>query len=54
MSSAHGIAGLELSGHLAKEKWHVGGDELVRMLVGAIRSGAGAPWGPRPRTGLVS
>ncbi|MEU8637072.1 TetR/AcrR family transcriptional regulator [Amycolatopsis sp. NPDC048633] len=39
MSSAHGIAGLELSGHLAKEKWTVDGDELVRMLVTAIRPG---------------
>lgn len=39
LSSAHGIAGLELSGHLAKEKWRVGGDEIVRMLVDAIRSG---------------
>ena len=38
MSSAHGIAGLELSGHLAKEKWEVGGEQLVRMLVDAIRS----------------
>jgi len=39
MSSAHGIAGLELSGHLAKEKWKVGGEQLVRMLVDAIGSG---------------
>jgi AcrR family transcriptional regulator len=39
MSSAHGIAGLELSGHLAKEKWQVDGDQLVRMLVEAIRPG---------------
>ncbi len=39
MSSAHGIAGLELSGHLAKEKWKVGGEQLVRMLVDAIESG---------------
>lgn len=37
MSSAHGIAGLELSGHLAKDKWQVDGEELVRMLVDAIR-----------------
>lgn len=37
MSSAHGIAGLELSGHLAKEKWQVGGEQLVRMLVQAIQ-----------------
>lgn len=39
MSSAHGIAGLELSGHLAKEKWTVDGDELVRTLVAAVRPG---------------
>jgi hypothetical protein len=39
MASAHGIAGLELSGHLAKEKWKVGGEQLVRMQVDAIRSG---------------
>jgi AcrR family transcriptional regulator len=39
MSSAHGIAGMELSGHLAKEKWGVDADRLVRMLVDAIRSG---------------
>lgn len=38
MSSAHGIAGLELSGHLAEEKWQVDGDDLVRMLVDAVRS----------------
>lgn len=37
MSSAHGIAGLELSGHLAKEKWTVDAEELVRMLVDAVR-----------------
>jgi AcrR family transcriptional regulator len=41
MSSAHGIAGLELSGHLAKEKWRVDGEQLVRMLVDAIRAGVG-------------
>jgi AcrR family transcriptional regulator len=41
MSSAHGIAGLELSGHLTKEKWTVDGDQLVRLLVDAVRSGAG-------------
>lgn len=39
MSSAHGIAGLELTGHLAKEKWQVDGEQLVRMLVGSIRAG---------------
>lgn len=39
MSSAHGIAGLEISGHLAIEKWKVSGDQLVHMLVDGIRSG---------------
>lgn len=43
MSSAHGIAGLELSGHLAKEKWQVSGNQLVRMLIDAIRSGIDKP-----------
>lgn len=38
MSSAHGIAGLELSGHLSKQKWQVDGEQLVRMLVDGIRS----------------
>lgn len=41
MSSAHGIAGMELSGHLPKEKWQVRGEQLVRMLIDAIRSAAG-------------
>jgi AcrR family transcriptional regulator len=36
MSSAHGIAGLELSGHLTKEAWTVDAEELVGMLVGAV------------------
>jgi AcrR family transcriptional regulator len=33
MSTAHGIAGLELSGHLTKQKWQVTGEQLVHMLV---------------------
>jgi AcrR family transcriptional regulator len=33
LSSAHGIAGLELSGHLGSDKWTVEAEELVRMLV---------------------
>ena len=41
MSSAHGIAGMELSGHLSKDKWQVGADQLVRTLVDAIRPGPG-------------
>jgi AcrR family transcriptional regulator len=40
MSGAHGIAGLELSGHLAKDKWQVSVEQLVRMLIDAIRPGA--------------
>lgn len=36
MSSAHGIAGMELSGHLSKAKWNVSGDELIGMLVRSI------------------
>jgi AcrR family transcriptional regulator len=39
MSSAHGIAGMELSGQLAKDTWDVAGEELVRMLIDAIVSG---------------
>ncbi|MEU6128933.1 TetR/AcrR family transcriptional regulator [Saccharopolyspora sp. NPDC047091] len=40
MSSAHGIAGMELSGHLAKDGWHVGVEQLVTMLIDGIRPGA--------------
>ncbi|ANY10250.1 TetR family transcriptional regulator [Pseudonocardia sp. HH130630-07] len=39
MCSAHGIAGMELSGHLAKGSWQVGAEQLVRMLVEDIRRG---------------
>ena len=38
MSSAHCIAGMELSGHLAKEGWQISAKQLVRTLIGAIRS----------------
>jgi AcrR family transcriptional regulator len=38
MSSAHGIAGMELSGHLSKEKWKVDAEQLVRLLISAIHS----------------
>ena len=38
LSSAHGIAGMELSGQLATEKWSVTGNELVAMLVDSVRS----------------
>jgi AcrR family transcriptional regulator len=39
LSSAHGIAGLELSGHLATEKWDTNGEELVGMLVESLGAG---------------
>jgi len=37
MSAAHGIAALEISGHLDPGKWQVHGDDLVRTLVEALR-----------------
>ncbi|MFI2031114.1 TetR/AcrR family transcriptional regulator [Streptomyces buecherae] len=33
LTSAHGIAGMELSGHLDTDTWHTTGDELVDTLV---------------------
>lgn len=36
MSSAHGIAGMAVSGHLAKDTWQVSVEQLVRMLIDAI------------------
>ncbi|MEV5713055.1 TetR/AcrR family transcriptional regulator [Amycolatopsis mediterranei] len=39
MSSAHGIAGMELSGRLSKNTWRVSVEQLVRTLVDAIRPG---------------
>jgi AcrR family transcriptional regulator len=38
LSSAHGIAGMDLSGHLSGEKWNVNAEELMHMLVLAIAS----------------
>ncbi|WP_326841049.1 TetR/AcrR family transcriptional regulator [Streptomyces sp. NBC_01558] len=40
LSSAHGIAGMELSGHLGTEKWDTNGEELVDMLIGSLQSSA--------------
>lgn len=37
MSSAHGIASMELSGHLTEDKWGVNGDQLVQLLVAGIQ-----------------
>lgn len=38
MSSAHGIAGLEASGHLTKRDVDPDGEQLVHLLVKAIES----------------
>ena len=38
LSSAHGIAGMELSGHLAKDKWQVTSEQLVDMLVRSMKN----------------
>jgi len=32
-SSAHGIAGLEISGHLTEEKWRTTAEDLIATLV---------------------
>lgn len=37
-SSAHGIAGLEISGHLTEEKWHTTAEDLIATLV-AVTAG---------------
>ncbi|GLZ41599.1 TetR/AcrR family transcriptional regulator [Actinokineospora sp. NBRC 105648] len=42
LTSAHGIAGMELSGHLDTDKWHTTPDELVDTLVRMITP-AGQP-----------
>ncbi|MGC9436831.1 hypothetical protein [Streptomyces sp. WG5] len=36
LTSAHGIAGMELSGHLDTDKWHTTADELVDTLVRVV------------------
>jgi AcrR family transcriptional regulator len=37
LSTAHGIAGLELSGHLDPGKWRVDGEQIVSLLVGSVQ-----------------
>lgn len=39
MCSAHGIAGMKLSGHLDKDAWQVSVEQLVRTQIDAIRAG---------------
>ena len=36
MAGAHGIASMELSGHLSEAKWGTTGDELVATLVASL------------------
>jgi AcrR family transcriptional regulator len=38
LTSAHGIAGMELSGHLTTDKWRTTADELVSTLVRMVAS----------------
>ena len=36
LTSAHGIAGLEVSGHLVWDKWHSTAEDLVDLLIGLL------------------
>lgn len=49
LSSAHGIAGLEISGHLTKEKWNTTGEDLIATLVAMTTNQSQA----RPPGGVV-
>jgi len=40
LSSAHGVAAMELSGHLSQQKWNVTSDELLSTLVQAVHHSA--------------
>jgi hypothetical protein len=40
MASVHGIASLEISGHLTEEKWHTDTARLIDLLVGLLPSPA--------------
>ena len=37
LTSVHGIVSLEASGHLAEQKWHATGEELVATLVSMVQ-----------------
>ncbi|MET7679980.1 TetR/AcrR family transcriptional regulator [Streptomyces sp. NPDC005423] len=39
LAGAHGIAGMEFSGHLAPDTWHTTADELVDTLVRVVEDG---------------
>jgi hypothetical protein len=36
LTSAHGITGLDLSGHLDLDKWHTNAEELVDTLIAVL------------------
>lgn len=36
LTSAHGITGLELSGHLSRDKWHCTAEDLLELLIGLL------------------
>ncbi len=38
MSTAHGIASMELAGQLDSEKWNTTGDQLIEMVVRQVTS----------------
>ncbi|WP_437707685.1 TetR/AcrR family transcriptional regulator [Sorangium sp. So ce448] len=38
LTNAHGIAGLEQSGHLTVDKWHTDGDAVLELLIGLLPS----------------
>lgn len=40
LTSAHGITGLDLSGHMDLDKWHTNAEELVDTLISVLPRGA--------------
>ena len=36
LTSAHGITGLDLSGHMDLDKWHTNAEELVDTLISLL------------------
>jgi AcrR family transcriptional regulator len=41
LTSAHGITGLDLSGHMDLDKWHTNAKELVDTLISVLPTGKG-------------
>jgi AcrR family transcriptional regulator len=42
LTSAHGITGLDLSGHMDLDKWHTNAEELVDTLISLLPARSGA------------